>query len=497
MRRYEHSRGEQHDKDRIKLYKTHRGWMTSLTRIFRFVFRDRSSKEEFTDRDALKEDDDDTGISPFVQGLTAIAALFGGGAAASAYTQTVHAKQISNNGSEVIGSTSSSSAITRTAMGQQVSQQTVNGQQVSQSVNNQNVDVSNQTQLKHALQDKNVSVINFDNDITLTQTINVVPRNVTINANGYQLNTGNYCLSVDSAKGSTSNEITLKNARLFTANKHGAFEMSHDGNVKLTYQDVDAVGGTAVWSNSEAKGNKSFKVAGQTSIKAVKSYHLDGHEYRTHLVNQPVKSFHKGQTNLIVINNSFTTAKDAKVHIDGAEVADYAIRLMSNGQQHFKVDQNAQFTVDDSNNASIVMTQHGKTDQSQLLQINKDANVSLNSKHGANILLSTSGQNSTPNVNVGAAKLDMKVASHAQANIKVQGPTNNDHHANVSFDKNSLVNGTVLKSGANIVSQGMDTDVNIHNPRHITLNAANNHTYQTHHARMHINIDTTNVKVTN
>ncbi|WP_295746486.1 serine-rich glycoprotein adhesin, partial [uncultured Limosilactobacillus sp.] len=432
----------QHDKDRIKLYKTHRGWMTSLTRIFRFVFRNRATaKQEFTDRDALKEDDDDTGISPFIQGLTALTALFGGGVAASAYTQTVHAQQTSSNGSEVIGSASSSATMTRTAASQKVSQSSVNQQQVNQSVNNQSVNVSNQSQLKHALQDKNVSVINLDANITLTQTINVAPRNLTINANGHSLNAGNHCLAINAAKGSANHQLTLKNARLFTANKHGAFEMAHDGNLKLTYQDVEAVGGTTVWSNAEASGNKSFETAGQTSIKAVKSYQLNGHEYHTHFVNQPVKSFHKGQTNLVVINHSFTVAKDAKVQINGSGVTDYGVRLTSKGQQHVNVERNAQLTIDGNNNANIAMTQHGKTDRAQLLQIANDADVSLNSKHGANILLSTSSRNSTPNVNVSAAKLEMKVAGHAQANIKVQGPTNSDHRANISFDKNSLVNG--------------------------------------------------------
>lgn len=189
----------EHDKDKIKLYKTHRGWMTSLTRIFRLIFRnhdDEHNKRSIEDKDALN--DDDTGIDSFAAGLTAITAVLGGGIGLNtAYTHNVHAakKLADNHGSAVVGSTSSSNSLTTTTNSTDLN----SSQQRQQNVSNNNVvTVANEKGLATELKNTNVSVINISRNVTLSHSLNLAPRNITVNANGHTLNFANSHITINS-----------------------------------------------------------------------------------------------------------------------------------------------------------------------------------------------------------------------------------------------------------------------------------------------------------
>ncbi|WP_375663967.1 serine-rich glycoprotein adhesin, partial [Bartonella sp. CL63NXGY] len=95
-------------------YKTHKGWMSSLSRWMQLLFLDKdrqiTSTQVEVDQDALKREAEDTAGS-YIKGLAAMTALLGAGAAgagtpvnAMADAQNQVKIDNQNNGSLLLGS---------------------------------------------------------------------------------------------------------------------------------------------------------------------------------------------------------------------------------------------------------------------------------------------------------------------------------------------------------------------------------------------------------
>lgn len=274
---------------KVKLYKTKHGWFSALTNILKSMLglgrpiKDLDSRE--IDHDELSEDDD----GDYTKDVAAITAALGGTFAGLTLTPTSFAK------AEKV-SLQATSAVVGSVSGLQVSESQTVTQRGSQNINvaeastrpkGRTVTVTSSKALQKALTDRDVSTINLKSDLSVQHSLTMPARNVTINGHGHQLNFGNRIAKVAGSHDQTTNNITVKNVHLHTANAHGAFAMGQNGDVQLIYDNVSAEGGTAVWTNQHSAGVKSFEAQGHTTIRATRFYTYQGTTYNTHLASQP------------------------------------------------------------------------------------------------------------------------------------------------------------------------------------------------------------------
>lgn len=102
------------DQSRVKLYKTHRGWFSCLTRFFHLVSFE--SKEEVhapspTDRDEITDKLSDT-TAAYLKGLGVLSTILGVGAVGQSAPETVHAavNTVNQTDSQVVGSGSTTTS---------------------------------------------------------------------------------------------------------------------------------------------------------------------------------------------------------------------------------------------------------------------------------------------------------------------------------------------------------------------------------------------------
>lgn len=95
------------DESRVKMYKTHHGWVSCLTRFFHllsFGSKQEVNAKGIVDPDAISDHKLNT-TDAYMKGLSAIAAMVGVGLAGAANPTAVHAaEQTVNTGSQVLGS---------------------------------------------------------------------------------------------------------------------------------------------------------------------------------------------------------------------------------------------------------------------------------------------------------------------------------------------------------------------------------------------------------
>ncbi|WP_251576273.1 serine-rich glycoprotein adhesin, partial [Limosilactobacillus agrestimuris] len=98
------------DDSKVKLYKTHQGWMSSLDRFFKLLaVQDKNSvKAKNVDPDALDESKLSDTTEAYIKGLSAMTAVLGGSAmmTGNAFADTNIQKQADLNGEQVLGTTS-------------------------------------------------------------------------------------------------------------------------------------------------------------------------------------------------------------------------------------------------------------------------------------------------------------------------------------------------------------------------------------------------------
>ena len=108
------------DQSKVKMYKTHQGWVSCLTRFFKFFSfakKEEVRPERFVDPDALSDDKKPTTADSYLKGMAALATILGVGATATATPSTVVKADttVDNQGSVALGSTSTSSSSSSTS----------------------------------------------------------------------------------------------------------------------------------------------------------------------------------------------------------------------------------------------------------------------------------------------------------------------------------------------------------------------------------------------
>ncbi|MDE6546851.1 MAG: hypothetical protein K2L65_03530, partial [Lactobacillus sp.] len=215
---------------------------------------------------------------------------------------------------------------------------------------NDGVNVNTAQGFYNQINNGNASVINLTGDIDLgNYTYGAIvmnnSRSVTVNGNGHTLNFGNSYINPNWSLSSSPVVLTFNDTNIYTANKYGSvflkdYGVLYNSNVKLIYNNVHAIGGTAVFAdttvndflNGRANQNKplkTFEISGNTTITGVNSYTFNGNSYSTSFNDDDGHgtALLSPAFNLIIDNGSHVT-------LDGGNNCQYDVKLVGNNATH-------------------------------------------------------------------------------------------------------------------------------------------------------------------
>ena len=303
---------------------------------------------------------------------------------------------------------------------QQLNELSLNGIFTNLVQTNTGVDVSNAQEFYNQVVNGTANVVNITNDIDLgakygssTGFMNT-PHSVTINGNGHIINFGNFYIKPNWTSPSDELNITFNDTKLYTASQYGAVYMNDtprffdNSKIRLVYNNVQAVGGTAVFADREANNGlfnsysyqplKTFEIKGNTRINGASSYTYNGTIYI------PAYSDIHGTA---LISPAFNVVIDngANVVLDAGGSAEYNIQLQGNWGTHtISIGDNAHVEMKGAAKSNIIMPSYDGGDN--VINIGNNAEVNLTVPEGAtdNIDLNyeNASVNNTININPGA-----------------------------------------------------------------------------------------------
>ena len=244
-------------------------------------------------------------------------------------------------------------------------------------------EVSNEEELKAALQDASITTIKLKNNITLNNaiTINNGNRNITIIGDGHYINALNSDggIILNNSSGRAKINLTIENATLYNTSKYGFVNMSSNGADTVTYKDVTAYGGTLVWSKTDA-GVKTLNLVGNTTLNSVKSYEVDGQSCGTEAFSHRTPDGNK--TTALYVSHTIKIADNANVVLNNS-ATDIDMWLLTDVSSS-----SARSTVTVGNNASLTMENIGNTEYNIKLDgglnnrfiVNENAAVKMSAK---------------------------------------------------------------------------------------------------------------------
>ena len=244
-------------------------------------------------------------------------------------------------------------------------------------------EVSNEEELKAALQDASITTIKLKNNITLNNaiTINNGNRNITIIGDGHYINALNSDggIILNNSSGRANINLTIENATLYNTSKYGFVNMSSNGADTVTYKDVTAYGGTLVWSKTDA-GVKTLNLVGNTTLNSVKSYEVDGQSCGTEAFSHRTPDGNK--TTALYVSHTINIADNANVVLNNS-ATDIDMWLLTDVSSS-----SARSTVTVGNNASLTMENIGNTEYNIKLDgglynrfiVNENAAVKMSAK---------------------------------------------------------------------------------------------------------------------
>ena len=244
-------------------------------------------------------------------------------------------------------------------------------------------EVSNEEELKAALQDASITTIKLKNNITLNNaiTINNGNRNITIIGDGHYINALNSDggIILNNSSGSANIDLTIENATLYNTSKYGFVNMSSNGADTVTYKDVTAYGGTLVWSKTYA-GVKTLNLVGNTTLNSVKSYEVDGQSCGTEAFSHRTPDGNK--TTALYVSHTIEIEDNANVVLNNSatDIDMWLLTDVSSSRPHS--------TVTVGNNASLTMENIGNTEYNIKLDgglyndfiVNENAAVKMSAK---------------------------------------------------------------------------------------------------------------------
>ncbi|MGV3202150.1 serine-rich glycoprotein adhesin, partial [Limosilactobacillus reuteri] len=246
-------------------------------------------------------------------------------------------------------------------------------------------EVSNEEELKAALQDASITTIKLKNNITLNNaiTINNGNRNITIIGDGHYINALNSDggIILNNSSGSAKIDLTIENATLYNTSKYGFVNMSSNGADTVTYKDVTAYGGTLVWSKTYA-GVKTLNLVGNTTLNSVKSYEVDGQSCGTEAFSHRTPDGDK--TTALYVSHAINIVDNANVVLNNS-ATDIDMWLLTAVSSSNTLSTS---TVTVGNNASLTMENIGNTEYNIKLdggkynyfKVNENAAVKMSAK---------------------------------------------------------------------------------------------------------------------
>lgn len=244
--------------DKVKMYKTHHGWVSCLTRFFsilHFSKKVETKQTIYTDPDELDNHVSDT-VNSYLKGLGLLSTILGigGGVGAISPTTVQAATRTVNMSSQVIGSTSASQNDNSSLFASQqdsASTSTTQSQSDTQSTTQTSLSTANSTSTSVLSTSNNINTNSTNNTTTETLTVPSVSQ-IHINAQA-QLNAelftqaSNWQSSTIYPSGETSlvggygwGQIQVKSPILGTVNKGDAYYVNI-GNTTLFDYDTTPV----------------------------------------------------------------------------------------------------------------------------------------------------------------------------------------------------------------------------------------------------------------
>lgn len=478
------------EQSRVKLYKTHQGWMSSLTCL-----------TELFSLSSKKENKSVKSGKSYFKGVGALATVVGAmtlGAAVvtptavhadadgiSSTSQVVASEapasstssvpdnetpSITNNSSNNnsissssnidtnINSDSASNSLSQADLSTDTNAQaSTNGTSSSNTQNlkadnqeasfvsllatDEGVNVSTAQEFYNQVVSGTASVVNLTNDIDLgaaygSQTgVMSTPHSVTINGNGHSINFGNFHINPNWTSPTNELNITFNDTKLYTANQYGAIFMNtpklfSNPKIRLVYNNVEAIGGTAVFADTTANngiGNqytgqplKTFEIKGNTTITGVNSYIFNGQTYNTTFYDIHGTSLISPAFNVIIDNN-------ANVVLDAGGNAYYNIQLQGNiGTHTITIGENAKVAMKGATYSNIYMPSYNNGDN--VISIGKNAEVSMQV-----------GDSATDNIdfNYHNASVNNTININPGAKVTLNGPSNFSAYGTVTVNINT------------------------------------------------------------
>ncbi|MCC4335643.1 serine-rich glycoprotein adhesin, partial [Limosilactobacillus reuteri] len=379
--------------------------------------------------------------------------------------------------------------------------------------------VSNASELEEALLDTSVHTIKLTDNITLSSHITIsgnTNRDITIYGSSnhgidkYYINATDRHSGIFLSSSAKSLNITFENVTLYNQGDHGFVRMSGSGNNTVTYKNIEAYGGTLIWSETNA-GSNQLTLAGTTTLNSVPSYTINGQTYKTSAWGMGTHNPNTHSTNAIYVSNEVNIADNANVTVNNT-FTNIDFRVIGDNSTPqtsvVTVGKNATLTMDNGNQTSFNIKLDGTksnaftVDEGAKVQMSAKVDnvriLGLDGKYGTGVVSFAKGSNVTMDAQTGSnLRMGAKASNQVDFNgtatlIKQSGASNGIYNdttqGNIDFAENTSSNTGVvnfnpgsnvtLQAGAgasNITTYGSDggnitATVNINNPEKVTLN---------------------------
>ncbi|MBD8084804.1 hypothetical protein HUK45_00745 [Limosilactobacillus sp. c9Ua_26_M] len=198
-----------------------------------------------------------------------------------------------------------------------------------------------------AIKNKTTTVVDLTDDIDLGANYNNqiwkmnLDHDFTINGNGHTLNVGTNEIWTTYSNQSKKINVTVNDATLFNASQRGAIALTGSGAQNLTYNNVTAYGGTAIWTDTFG-ADKTFTAKGDTTVTGVARYYLNNEQHAQGKV-YTTKYFRMGthltgklaqrNSSLIYTSNGVNVADNSKLSVYTGHT-DWGIRATGDNVSH-------------------------------------------------------------------------------------------------------------------------------------------------------------------
>lgn len=255
------------DDSKVKLYKTHQGWMSSLDRFFKLLaVQDKNSvKAKNADPDALDESKLSDTTEAYIKGLSAMTAVLGGSAmmTGNAFADTNVQKQANLNGEQVLGTasqTESTSASVSNQNSSTVDSLTANSTSQSRTYSESNVQSNSNSTNSTSM--SNASTSESGSTSTSTASGSTSTSTSSSSSTSGSTSSSTSTSGASSTSGSTSTSASTTSG---SASTSGSTSGSNNSlNTSAASSTVNSMNSTTLGDNVNLAGTATLTVNGKT-----------------------------------------------------------------------------------------------------------------------------------------------------------------------------------------------------------------------------------------